>query len=318
MKLSRVTPGTLPTRSAQRVHFASTNRTGAFTLIELLVVIAIIAILAAILFPVFASAREKARQTACLSNAKQMGMGLTMYTQDYDETFPQGTNGTVYPAGWAGQIYPYVKNGGAFKCPDDPTEPRTGSYNNVLVPVSYAFNTNLGNGGSTSGTAYTQAQFTSIAKSVFLMEVQGVQADVTNSGNVPEKGSATSWGIPYYTLNIGNTGMANTNGSWTNKAGMATGVLRGGNAGMILGTAGAPFGGYLAAEGVHNGGSNFVLCDGHAKWFKGSQVSAGANNGTANDCTNYQGFSPAGTKGSPTAASATCSDAALGATFSIL
>ncbi|MFO8079838.1 MAG: prepilin-type N-terminal cleavage/methylation domain-containing protein, partial [Armatimonadota bacterium] len=64
----------------------STHRRG-FTLIELLVVIAIIAILAAILFPVFARAREKARQTSCLSNLKQLGLGMQMYAQDYDERF---------------------------------------------------------------------------------------------------------------------------------------------------------------------------------------------------------------------------------------
>ena len=100
-----------------------------FTLIELLVVIAIIAILAAILFPVFAQAREKARQTTCQSNLKQFGNAFNMYKQDYDETFPFG--------GWFGQdvgsgapnadndrggdwqitLLPYSKNMGIYACP---------------------------------------------------------------------------------------------------------------------------------------------------------------------------------------------------------
>jgi prepilin-type N-terminal cleavage/methylation domain-containing protein/prepilin-type processing-associated H-X9-DG protein len=108
------------------------NRRTGFTLIELLVVIAIIAILAAILFPVFAQAREKARTISCLSNTKQIGLGSMMYVQDYDETFyyqpwPGGcpasqtgywidAPGTVQQH-WATLIYPYVKNGQLFRCP---------------------------------------------------------------------------------------------------------------------------------------------------------------------------------------------------------
>jgi len=98
-----------------------------FTLIELLVVIAIIAILAAILFPVFAQARAKARQATCVSNVKQLTLGFMMYVQDYDETFPFWNWGDSYGSGsrtpnhfesfWAFAIYPYVKNGGIYADP---------------------------------------------------------------------------------------------------------------------------------------------------------------------------------------------------------
>jgi len=96
------------------------RRPGGFTLIELLIVIAIIAILAAILFPVFAQAREKARATTCLSNSKQMGLAMMMYAQDYDEAYPQGWYAGPPEAWWLTLIQPYAKDrdqGGLRSCP---------------------------------------------------------------------------------------------------------------------------------------------------------------------------------------------------------
>jgi prepilin-type N-terminal cleavage/methylation domain-containing protein/prepilin-type processing-associated H-X9-DG protein len=95
-----------------------------FTLIELLVVIAIIAILAAILFPVFAQAREAARKASCQSNVKQMSLGIMMYAQDNDEELPNGSrtiNGQAWR--WMHQTYPYVKNAGIYRCPSSSIAP---------------------------------------------------------------------------------------------------------------------------------------------------------------------------------------------------
>jgi prepilin-type N-terminal cleavage/methylation domain-containing protein/prepilin-type processing-associated H-X9-DG protein len=134
---------------------SSHSRRKGFTLIELLVVIAIIAILAAILFPVFARARENARRASCSSNLKQIGLGLAQYTQDYDERYPQ-----IYPAsatspccdakrpgGWTQLIQPYVKSTQLFACPSNPSNGATKSNAGVgygieypRIPQSYGIN----------------------------------------------------------------------------------------------------------------------------------------------------------------------------------
>src|SRR2546428_14160484 len=96
-----------------------TMRRRAFTLIELLVVIAIIAVLAAILFPVFAQARDKARAASCLSNTRQIGTAVMMYAQDHDEGLPPWWITTKYgPTYWHGHLKPYVKNLQGFLCPN--------------------------------------------------------------------------------------------------------------------------------------------------------------------------------------------------------
>src|SRR5579862_9797418 len=114
---------------------STTFRSRGFTLIELLVVIAIIAILAAILFPVFAQARESARKIACLSNTKQLGLGIMMYVQDYDEVYPMDSwdvpaignadndlhsGAYISSVTWIWQIMPYLKNRQILVCPSDP------------------------------------------------------------------------------------------------------------------------------------------------------------------------------------------------------
>lgn len=118
-----------------------------FTLVELLVVLAILAVLVAILFPVFAQARERARMSACSSNLRQIGHGMTMYLQDYDETYPYSRfHGALFIAQerridcWRNRLQPYVRSVDVFGCPSNPRsrgvpgDPKTNAEGWELVP----------------------------------------------------------------------------------------------------------------------------------------------------------------------------------------
>ena len=156
-----------------------------FTLIELLVVIAIIAILAAILFPVFARAREKARQSSCLSNMKQIGLGILMYAQDYDERFPlqyhhagaESRWTLIEPGGrsiWFVYVEPYLKNRQILSCPSAEGETYSiqddgGSSSTNNPPLSYGWNYNC----ILYGQPVKLAQITEPASVVLLCEQNG-------------------------------------------------------------------------------------------------------------------------------------------------
>ena len=245
-----------------------------FTLIELLVVIAIIAILAAILFPVFAKVREKARQVSCESNEKQLGLGFTQYTQDYDELMPQGNANNRGGQGWASQVYPYVKSTGVYMCPDDVAR---GGVNPTTYPVSYGYNLNLTPALSQNGTTYnTLAALNAPAKTVLLFEVSGIVADPTNRA---DQNSVSGWGID------GNNG----SGSFQNIT-YATGCM---------GLSPNPCNNQIAGTttGRHTDGSNFLFNDGHVKFMRPRYVSSGTTATGQNDPpgTNGNFASSAGT-----------------------
>lgn len=277
----------------------SANRV-AFTLIELLVVIAIIAILAAILFPVFAQAREKARAASCLSNTKQLGIAMMQYVQDYDETYVNGTYRTGPIGGWAGQIYPYVKSDQVYKCPSD-------VYSGPVTdrPTSFGMNSNFGVQGFTrNGIANIAAALADVnapAKTVLLFEVEGNRdVDVTRYFEGPFDDNYTSsplgnGAISGFSPSGGGTfdTCPPKNNRETLK--FATGYF-GERKPAIVSNAFTCH--YTGEFGRHMLGSNFLFADGHAKWMRGTQVSAGSNAQTETGNENPARFGrAAGTSG---------------------
>ena len=255
-----------------------------FTLIELLVVIAIIAILAAILFPVFQKVRENARRASCQSNEKQIGLALIQYTQDYDEQYPAGVpGGGRYGVGWAGEIYTFVKSAGVFVCPDDSTTSRAGTGGTTLYPVSYFFN-----GGIPYYTGGALAQMNAPASTIMLCEAVSNVGDIMDpdeglsKGNTVFSGSGTGLGpITTVALNPSTTAF------------YATGYQNG----IVY----AIDKNYYNNQplGRHTDNSNYLMADGHVKWLRATSVSPGNTppNSTDNQTTGLNGANCAGTDG---------------------
>ena len=284
------------------------NTKKAFTLIELLVVIAIIAILAAILFPAFARARENARRSSCQSNLKQMGLGVIQYVQDYDEKFPQGyyyPNDSSSAGGyvhWSGLVQPYTKSLQIFVCPSDAS--------GGLAPTNFTAN-NMGQGvpggqtsqgGSFASLAqgfpanqdYQAPRLSYIANEMVLPrkrrtsdpahtvaaaaidEVSNVIliGEITSSGNAINGSSAAS-GSAFKTHRPTN-GVATAGGGIYDgeDAGSVNGNIR---ALTVAEATSAIVGGKVGTAGHHIQyiesdrhfeGSNYMFADGHVKWYR--------------------------------------------------
>lgn len=238
-----------------------------FTLIELLVVVAIIAILAAILFPVFAQAREKARSISCLSNMKQIGLGVQMYIQDNDERLffraatsvakvGSGRTGVVIAdpiendrVQWWNAIMPYVKSTAVFSCPDDSVKPVSADADGHLtIPRSYV--------ASAAAESLSVAQVDNPASAIVITEKWGY---VDNGvGATGTKVNNETWMEPF-------DGDECQAGSDVNSGGACTDPQPGYPTGMVK------------MANWHQGGMNSAFFDGHAKWLRPTTIWASAD-----------------------------------------
>jgi len=254
-------------------HYQGSPHPRGFTLIELLVVIAIIALLAAILFPVFGRVRERARTTTCASNLKQLGLAAMQYEADNDTYFMTGRSITKYYSGygWAGQLYPYFGNVQVLMCPDDTTKlPTTGG---PYSEISYAYNINLSmltepwnNLPMTPMNSSMSAQLREPSKTVLFSEVEGdyIATSLIESGVIDCPTQSTSvYGSP------ASDGLSMiTEASGGNHGTCFTGYL----GRQDSNTCGTHVNGIT---GLHSDGSNFAFADGHVKWETGVNISPG-------------------------------------------
>jgi prepilin-type N-terminal cleavage/methylation domain-containing protein len=165
-------------------------RRSGFTLIELLIVIAIIALLAAILFPVFARARENARRISCVSNLKQMGLGVQMYVQDYDGAYPMmsSPSATTPRTRWADYIFPYVKSEELFICPSLDKK----RLNDSNGGKKWAHNQNSFYGGYGYNYQYLgNSRFPWVARETVIQAPAETVAIADTSGAAPDQDSIT-------------------------------------------------------------------------------------------------------------------------------
>jgi prepilin-type N-terminal cleavage/methylation domain-containing protein/prepilin-type processing-associated H-X9-DG protein len=222
--------------------FLSRSKQG-FTLIELLVVIAIIAILAAILFPVFARARENARRASCQSNLKQIGLGIMQYSQDYDEKYPMHTGNNLNTSTgymWYGAVQPYLKSAQIFQCPSETNPPDTSTLNHDQYS-DYFYNSMLAN--------HSQAALEETARSIMMGD-----SGPSSSTNDPTHSSI---------MDGCNNDDRDTDGNGLSASAGCT------SGGFALIDNGGRVGAYNPAQ-RHLEGANYGFADGHVKWLKGA------------------------------------------------